>query len=61
MDPNRTGNSPFSGYLRAAAADREFRLLPEKRQTRLNRAVLAGAMHNSACLGPIMAELTQSS
>ena len=58
MDPAHRGNSPFSSYLRAAAADREFRLLPAKRQTRMNRALLVGAMHNSACLGPIMAELT---
>lgn len=49
---------PFSNFLRAAAADREFRLLPDKRQTRMNRALMAGAMHTSACLGPVMAELT---
>ena len=60
MDPARSGNSPFSSYLRAAAVDREFRMLPEKRQTRMNRALLAGAMHNSACLGPVMAELTSA-
>jgi predicted amidohydrolase YtcJ len=58
LDPGGNGDSPFSSFLRAAAADREFRLLPEKRQTPRNRAMLARAMHNSACLGPVMAELT---
>lgn len=60
MNPGRTGTSAFSEYLRAAAVDREFRLLPKQRQTPTSRARLAGAMHNSACLGPIMAELTNA-
>ena len=56
--PSLRQQEAFSGFLRALAVDREFNLLPKKRQTRMNRAVLANAMHNSACLGPVMAELT---
>lgn len=56
--PSLRQQEAFSSFLRALAVDREFNLLPKKRQTRMNRAVLANAMHNSACLGPVMAELT---
>jgi urease alpha subunit len=48
---------PFSKLLTEMAVERDFRRLPEKRQTPLNRKILANAPHNRGCVSAVMADL----
>lgn len=56
--PADAGSDPFGTFMRAFAADREFRMLPTKRQSPANRLFAARATHDAFCLGPVMADLT---
>ncbi|MFO1089434.1 MAG: amidohydrolase [Hyphomicrobiales bacterium] len=60
MFPAGRMEGSFSDVLRRIAVEREFRLLPEKRQTKLNRTVLASAMHDGGCVSPVLADLTNA-
>ena len=50
----------FSHFLAALAAERDFRSLPEKRQTPLMKKLLASAPHNRGCVGGVMADITEA-
>ena len=52
------GEHPVSKFLADLAAERDFRALPEKRQTALNRKILAASPHNRACVSAVLADLT---
>ncbi len=47
----------FSSFLATLAVERDFRRLPEKRQTPLNRKILANAPHNRGCVSAVMLDL----
>ena len=49
--------NPFSSFLATLAVERDFRNLPEKRQTPLNRKILANAPHNRGCVSAVMLDL----
>lgn len=51
VDPSQGGRNPFSDFLRAAAADREFRVLSKQQQTHIGRALLSNATYSNECLG----------
>jgi len=51
-----TGRYAFAHFLRQAAIDREFRMLPPKQQTPFARTILASGRHDGACIGPVLAE-----
>jgi Amidohydrolase family len=55
--PNGRSRDTFAAFLRAAAADREFRRLPENRQNQFHRSLLNAAMHGGACVTPLLTEL----
>jgi hypothetical protein len=42
------------------AVERDLRSLPEKRQTPLNRKILANAPHNRGCVSAVLADLTEA-
>lgn len=48
---------PFSTFLAALAVDRDFRNLPEKRQTPMNRKILANAPHNRGCVSGVLFDM----
>ena len=52
--------NPFSTFLAAMAVDRDFRNLPEKRQTALNRKILANAPHNRGCVSGVMFDIVRA-
>jgi urease alpha subunit len=52
--------NPVSTFLATLAAERDFRNLPEKRQTRLNRKIMAKAPHNRGCVSAVMLDLTRA-
>jgi hypothetical protein len=58
--PGLKREEAFANALKAIAVEREFRLLPEKRQTPMTRRLLASSMHTNACVGAAMAELTEA-
>jgi predicted amidohydrolase YtcJ len=60
MFPGGKIDGAFSGLLRKAAVEREFRALPRARQTPTNRKVIANAMHNNGCVYPVLTELQQA-
>jgi predicted amidohydrolase YtcJ len=49
--------NPFSSFLATLAVERDFRNLPQKRQTPLNRRILANAPHNRGCVSAVMLDL----
>ncbi len=56
LQPDSTGSYAFADFLRQAAIDREFRMLPPKQQTPFARTILASGRHDGACIGPVLAE-----
>ncbi len=60
MLPSDSPIDPFGNFMRAYASNREFNLLPEKRQTAFNRMLASRAQHDAFCLGPVMAEFTEA-
>ena len=51
--------NPFSTFLATLAVERDFRSLPEKRQTPLTRKLLASAPHNRGCMTSVMGDMMQ--
>jgi predicted amidohydrolase YtcJ len=49
---------PVSRFLAAMAVERDFRSLPEKRQTPMTRKILSNSPHNRACVSAVLADLT---
>jgi predicted amidohydrolase YtcJ len=54
---NNGQEHPFSTFLATLAVDRDFRNLPEKRQTPLARKILANAPHNRGCVSGVMFDI----
>jgi predicted amidohydrolase YtcJ len=54
------GEHPFSTFLAALAVERDFRNLPEKRQTPMTRKLLASAPHNKGCMSGVMADMVEA-
>jgi hypothetical protein len=54
---NNGQEHPFSTFLATLAVDRDFRNLPEKRQTPLTRKILANAPHNRGCVSGVMFDI----
>ncbi len=59
-DAERTREHPFSTFLTAMANERDFRNLPENRQTPLNRKIMASGPHNRGCVSAVLADLTEA-
>ena len=59
-DAGRAVDHPFSTFLTALANERDFRNLPENRQTPLNRKIMASGPHNRACVSAVLADLTEA-
>jgi len=55
--PSGSGRYAFAEHLRQMAIEREFRALPIGQQTPFARKLMAGGRHDSACLGPVVADL----
>jgi predicted amidohydrolase YtcJ len=51
---------PFSTFLASLAVERDFRNLPEGRQTPLNRKLLANAPHNRGCVSGVMFDIIRT-
>jgi predicted amidohydrolase YtcJ len=51
---------PFSTFLASLAVERDFRNLPEKRQTPMNRKIMGNAPHNRGCVSGVMFEMINS-
>ena len=54
---NNGQEHPFSTFLATLAVERDFRNLPEKRQTPLTRKILANAPHNRGCVSGVMFDI----
>jgi hypothetical protein len=50
-------DNPFQKFLIELAVERDFRNLPERRQTPLNRKILASAPHNRGCVSAVMFDM----
>jgi predicted amidohydrolase YtcJ len=48
------------GMLRGMAIEREFARLPARKRTASTRALIARGTHDAACVGPVMADLTEA-
>jgi predicted amidohydrolase YtcJ len=51
---------PLSRMLANMAVERDFSNLPEKRQTPLNRKILANAPHNRGCVSAVMLDMLRA-
>jgi hypothetical protein len=51
--------NPFSHFVAQMAVERDFRNLPEKRQTPLNRKILASAPHNRGCVSGVLFDMVR--
>lgn len=58
--PANAKSDPFGNFMRAQASNREFLMLPTKRQTPFNRLIAARAPHDAFCLGPVMAAFSDA-
>lgn len=52
--------TPFARFLTALASEREFRGLPDRRQTPFMRKLAAGSPHNPACVSGVLSDLAQA-
>ncbi|WP_373504706.1 amidohydrolase [Aestuariivirga sp.] len=50
----------FSNFLGKLASERDFRSLPEKRQTPLMKKLLSSAPHNRGCVSGVLADMTEA-
>jgi len=57
-DAGRDAVNPFGTFLATLAAERDFRSLPEKRQTPMMRKLLASGPHNRGCVSAVLSDLT---
>jgi adenine deaminase len=54
------GQNGLSKLFAALALERDFRNMPENRQTPLVRKLLSGTPHNPGCVSGVLADLTEA-